>query len=573
MSAMLPVILFAAIVLLANPWGNFPLNDDWIYAHVARTFALTGRLRFDPGFAPSLVGQVLLAAPFIKSFGFSHTLLRILSMFAGALTLLGMARILRLLNSPAPLSFLVLACLAVNPLFLYLSTTYLSEIYGSCALIWASALWLGKRAHDIEADRPLRYGSTLTCGVMFGAAFWFRQFFALGFPAWMAAYILCGIYTQRTIAIRQSLKPIALAAFAYAAIVAGFFAWAKASGNYAGEFSLPLRNIFLISIRALMLQLAMVVPYLTFFSLPLLLAALPSLKKVGKTQARIGIVIFLSFAAWQNWALHHLEGWVNPQLFLQAYYNHYFPYFGNVAQNFGVGPVTLTDSYFAREQVPVRIPEVTWKLIFLFVYLFQFCWFLILGRIFGKGRERPAKKSNLLALELGLFGMVFSLLTWGITVQAYKYEVYDRYIFPVFLGTLLALAAFATVSYREKLPKPILAAIFALLFLEATYSLAGLHDQFQWQGARWTIFHRAQAQPYGVAPAEIDGGYEVNGWTAYEPTEKPLVPCAKPEYWSYCHSARYSIDFLGHHCRNVVLTEPVQLFLVEVSELRLCRNF
>jgi hypothetical protein len=64
------LLAYVAAILLIAPWGDFPLNDDWQYAHLAKKLVETGRYRVDVPIAPSTVGQSLLAAPFIKVFGF-----------------------------------------------------------------------------------------------------------------------------------------------------------------------------------------------------------------------------------------------------------------------------------------------------------------------------------------------------------------------------------------------------------------------------------------------------------------------------------------------------------------------
>ena len=61
-----PLLLISAFVFLVacvvGPWGNYPINDDWQYAHVAKQLAQTGRLTVDVPIAPALVGQVVLSA-------------------------------------------------------------------------------------------------------------------------------------------------------------------------------------------------------------------------------------------------------------------------------------------------------------------------------------------------------------------------------------------------------------------------------------------------------------------------------------------------------------------------------
>jgi hypothetical protein len=47
-SAWLPAAGLTAIAYaLIRPWGDFPLNDDWIFSRVARRFAETGVFLID----------------------------------------------------------------------------------------------------------------------------------------------------------------------------------------------------------------------------------------------------------------------------------------------------------------------------------------------------------------------------------------------------------------------------------------------------------------------------------------------------------------------------------------------
>ena len=38
-SLIVPLILLGAIVIAVQPWGDYPLNDDWWYARAAQHFA------------------------------------------------------------------------------------------------------------------------------------------------------------------------------------------------------------------------------------------------------------------------------------------------------------------------------------------------------------------------------------------------------------------------------------------------------------------------------------------------------------------------------------------------------
>src|ERR1035438_2685260 len=87
LSLLAPLAAYLLLILLVQPWGNYPLNDDWIYARIGKHFAETGRFVFDHDTGAAFIGQGLLAAPVIRILGFSHTSLRCLTMTFGALTI------------------------------------------------------------------------------------------------------------------------------------------------------------------------------------------------------------------------------------------------------------------------------------------------------------------------------------------------------------------------------------------------------------------------------------------------------------------------------------------------------
>jgi hypothetical protein len=64
-------LIWIYMILLANPIGNFPLNDDWAYAYTVQHLLQHGELRFFRLDGYYLFGQVLWGTLFCLPFGFS----------------------------------------------------------------------------------------------------------------------------------------------------------------------------------------------------------------------------------------------------------------------------------------------------------------------------------------------------------------------------------------------------------------------------------------------------------------------------------------------------------------------
>jgi len=78
------LVVWAALCLLAAPFGEFPLNDDWSYAATVKTLVEQGR--YVPGDWTSmpLLLHALWGALFCLPAGFSFLALRLSTAVAGA---------------------------------------------------------------------------------------------------------------------------------------------------------------------------------------------------------------------------------------------------------------------------------------------------------------------------------------------------------------------------------------------------------------------------------------------------------------------------------------------------------
>src|SRR5688500_5115162 len=74
---MLLSFFWLAMVLITDPRGEFPLNDDWMYARSVLSLVEKGRYVLCDFQAVTALLQILWGALFAKIFGFSMTILRV----------------------------------------------------------------------------------------------------------------------------------------------------------------------------------------------------------------------------------------------------------------------------------------------------------------------------------------------------------------------------------------------------------------------------------------------------------------------------------------------------------------
>ena len=93
------------------------------------------------------------------------------------------------------------------------------------------------------------------------------------------------------------------------------------------------------------------------------------------------------------------------------------------------------------------------------------------------------------------------------------------------------------------------------------FSIAGTHDYFAWNRARWNALHSVMEA--GVSPTKIDGGVEFNGWYRTAP-RSPNVPYAKN--WWFVENDTYTVSFGPFANYQVQETYPFQRWLSQEAD-------
>ena len=97
---------WSVLVVLANPSGAFPLNDDWSYSRAVETLVDHGHLSFTVWQSMPLITQVFWGALFTLPFGFSFLALRVSTAALGALGLVATYFLLRELRASQRIALL-----------------------------------------------------------------------------------------------------------------------------------------------------------------------------------------------------------------------------------------------------------------------------------------------------------------------------------------------------------------------------------------------------------------------------------------------------------------------------------
>ncbi len=537
------IVISSALAFVIRPTGDFPLNDDWQYSHVAKTFAESGVVRVDVPVAPSLVLQTWVGGALAKIAGFSHFKLRLLSFFVGLLVLFLIDRILVRSRVRAAWRFLALLNCLLNPLFLHFQWSFMTELYGYAIQLAGLWVWLKSR------EKSSRLGQ-LGGIALVASSFWVRQFCVLLIPCLFVADFF---QKKRD---REFYLHWTVSAVTSAVIVGGYFYWVRVSGNFKPQFAFPLSQLLDPDAGLWLAQTYVFSAYFLFFLAPFMLFFLPRYREVlTRGFWRWGAVAFIlvCIGVGHRWTIKGTSGY-DPK----SAFNHVMPYLGNVITPIGVGPVTTTDVYIERSS-QLAVSSGIWVGVTLILFLLLPTLIFLFRELRVKLRD-PARRDWVLVFSCAMGVNLF------FAIQAYHRAVFDRYYFPSYLGGLLLLA---WATQRAVIPKKIFTVAVILQTVMGGYAVLGMHDYFRWNEARWEIVAIADQQG---KLADLDGGFEVNGILHYEGwgSVRPDVRAhCGPKNEFFCHHLPYQIAWSVPAGAQSIAEKPINGWMYRFPPLLL----
>src|SRR5678815_3923696 len=116
------------MILLADPRGDFPLNDDWVYALAVKSVLETGSYQFPSPSSANVGPQIYWGALFCLPFGFSFTTLRLSTSVLGLGGAVVFYFLVRAVRGTRRTAVLCALALAANPVYFSLSNTFMTDV-------------------------------------------------------------------------------------------------------------------------------------------------------------------------------------------------------------------------------------------------------------------------------------------------------------------------------------------------------------------------------------------------------------------------------------------------------------
>ena len=559
-----PLGLFTLVILLVRPWGNYPLDDDWIYARILKRFVETGKFVFDHDTGAAFIGQGLIATPIVRLFGFSHLNLRLLTIGFSGLLLFLVWWLLSYAGVRPLIKAIALCLLITNPIFAYVSMTFMTDIYGYTLALLGAVWWFaGRRKADCRQSAAIvPWGAALGTGFAVGASFWVRQYCVMVYPALLGAAVLNAWNDDAWRRLRSSIPRLAASATVLAVVISAYFVFARRVAMVPmADYSHRMQRIQTFSPMATAVATGIFVTYMTLFFFPLLTgfrtrALSGKLLAVGGALVIPGLISALVLSG------------IPPHL---VDLHRRFPFLSNIINNAGVGPILLPDVQFPHLAPGPQWPAPLWIAIECLLLAGNALWVLAISR--SRKVLREANQGS--AGELARFGYLFALASLAVTIQVDKMGIFDRYYLPELLGLLLALGVCLGLPAADRESRGFTWRLAAAMLPLALFTTAGLHDYFRWNDIRWAFFQDALNQ--GISPMNLQAGWEPNGWAGYsaflENATPPacIGPCQCDQGW-FCRDDSYRIGMSVYGDYEVVASRRPDYWLADGPPIYLSRR-
>lgn len=450
--------------------GEFPLDDDWVYAETVRASTAAGRLAYHDLHATLMLPQLALGWLASAVFGFSFVTLRATTLATGIGASVAMFLVLRSAGASPRTALLGSLTLAFSPVFQSLSYTFMSDV--PTAALGILAIWSFVLAEQRRSTGYLALAGALALLAALNrhTALVLLAGFAIGHAA---------IHRNRRALVESALLVCAAGAL-YLLVERSI----EAAVGLPGVYRLRSNSVasaawtdqpFLVA--GMGWRFVRSWTTLGLFALPMFVLYPRRMTRLDLAAAG-GLTIALAVA------------------------NRPMPLVGNIWDRHGVGPILI------EGLTHPGLPAAFWWAVTFAAALgalrLAIACLAVLGTTWRiwRGTAAPGWRDAVQlasAVSIAMLVLLHAPLT-----------TYDRYLLLV-LPCAIVLAVTQRVDADREAPRVQRAAAWGLVAAFALFGVLAVRDSLSWQRTRWTVIERTIAA--GIDPETIEGGYEYDGWT------------------------------------------------------------
>jgi hypothetical protein len=470
----IPALLCALAVvlceLIARPYANMGICDDGPYIAMAHTLATTGHIAYNGWPAAMLGWQLYLGAAFIKLFGFSFTVVRSSTILVAMIMAFVIQRTLVRVSITERNATIGTLALVLSPLYLLLSATYMSDIFGLFAVIICLYCCLRALSASSAQRTILWICSAVSTNAILGTC---RQIGWLGILALVPATLWLLRSRRRVLLVGTVVN------FAGVAFVVACLKWFARQPYIQPEHLIPSSSL---PVAVVFINIAHAYLYVPFLLLPVIAVCLSG---VWKNRRAASVVALISLA---YVGLSIKRGYF---LLLQPPMGDWVTVWGYVRE---VG---------VNGDVPILL--TTWVRVLITAGSLGGLLGLALSSLHARQKSPKANLSKPSWRQLNTLFLTFTLIYTVLLIpRAATVGLSDRYVLELVVPALFCLLRFYQENFRSRLPLPAM----LLVGVMAVYGIITTHNTFAFYRARVAL--AAELRANGVPDLSVDHGWEYN---------------------------------------------------------------
>lgn len=529
-----------ALTVIVWPVGNFPVNDDWAYAHSAIWLISENRIRLSDWIAMNLLPQTLMGGAAVYVFGFSFSVLRVVTELVALSTSLAMYGFFRVGGMGRALAFVSVVCVVGLPWWQILANSYMSDMYGMAFAISASYFFI----RHIQSPR-LGYLAMGTLFAVLGVLQ--RQVVAVVPLAFLLGWFLSGRPMTRKNLV-TGLFPFVLT-IAFELLYQGYLthgAGVPEAQHYLHDRLVNMSiGVLTLDPKRVSWMFQNLFQMAGILGLSTAIWASLNLELFRDRRMRltlVGLALAVIVATF-------FMGWLPP-------YRE-----NNVLDIAGIGPFTLGNGMALAEVSIDRNKGLFWVMVGLLAGIGMAFLAALLMFTFRRMNKPMAPRRRGVLVFL-MVAVVAYIIPFAIT------DYFDRYlIFVVPFLLLWAVIVFGKNTGRYFVFRN--AVSITLLLGVGVLGAVVTHDYFAWNRARWQAITYAE-HFLGASADNLDGGFEYNGFYNFEKIKAPGGADGKQWWWviddqylvTFSSRAGYSEKKRFPVARYLTVTPPI-IFLME----------
>jgi len=459
--------LYTIFFLFISPLHEFMVADSWYNAIGVKDFLTTHQIKIPESSSSSLVFQILWGALFCYfSKGFSFGMLNLSTFVLSLAGTISFYLILRRLKFKEILCVLGTLCLMLNPLYFFLSYTFLTDL--PCFSLMLISLFFYLKGLDDDNNKILFLGSIFSA-----FSFLIKQYGVL-IPFAVGIHMVILYKNNHKILFNKIISACLFPLCVFVIYLIWFFVF------FLPKSTLAYCYLLYQYARGKPDQLLWILTYSGFFASPLLLGCPIVFEKIYKNKKILlyGIFItfiivicaFISFARGPIYATDNL-----------------MPYMGGIINKWGLGPISIVGN-----------KSIYFNFIFkLLITIISVLSALILTIAFIIWAQKYPKNNNR--------NIIFIAGILQMAVMLFLLPGFWDYDFVFFLPMSILLTLDLAERIKFNYPSIILG-----LCLMTFYSICGTKDYMNWNEVRWKAADQLLKEK--VPPNRIEGGFEWSGF-------------------------------------------------------------